>query len=75
LAISLSDTTSSKYHHGDASPAVGSPDGSIPLLQVSGVPLLEAAADRKWGHDPAYVRYKLTTPVLLLRPPPKRHAD
>ena len=42
---------------------------------MSGVPLLEAAADRKWGHDPAYVRYKLTTPVLLLRPPPKRHAD
>lgn len=43
------------------------------LLCVSGVPMLEKAADAKWGQQAAYVRYKQTTPMVLLRPP-KRHA-
>lgn len=34
------------------------------LTKVSGVPLLEASADKRWGTDPAYLKYKLATPVL-----------
>ncbi len=37
------------------------------LTRVSGVPLLEAHADRKWGGDPAYRAYKARTPVLVPR--------
>ena len=37
------------------------------LTRVSGVPLLEAHADRKWGADPAYRAYKARTPVLVPR--------
>jgi len=39
------------------------------LTRISGVPLLAARADRKWGDDPEYQTYKRGTPVLLLRPP------
>ena len=35
------------------------------LTRVSGIPLLEAQADRKWGADPAYQAYKARTPVLV----------
>jgi steroid 5-alpha reductase family enzyme len=34
------------------------------LTKVSGVPLLEASADKRWGEDADYRRYKQTTPVL-----------
>lgn len=34
------------------------------LTKVSGVPLLEASADKRWGQDPAYKAYKKSTPVL-----------
>ena len=37
------------------------------LTRVSGIPLLEAHADRKWGADPAYRAYKARTPVLVPR--------
>ncbi len=37
------------------------------LTRVSGIPLLEAQADRKWGADPAYRAYKARTPVLVPR--------
>lgn len=37
------------------------------LTRVSGIPLLEAKAERKWGDDPAYRAYKARTPVLLPR--------
>ncbi len=39
------------------------------LMKVSGVPLLEARADERWGADPDFQRYKANTPVLLPRPP------
>lgn len=39
------------------------------LMRVSGVPLLEAKADKKWGEDAAYQAYKANTPVLIPRPP------
>ncbi len=41
------------------------------LLRVSGVPMLEKAADEKWGGLPEYEAYKRRTPVLVPRPPRK----
>ena len=38
----------------------------ILLVYVSGVRMLEARADKKWGHDENYKRYKSNTPVLWL---------
>ena len=35
------------------------------LVRISGVPMLEARADRKWGGEPAYQAYKARTPVLV----------
>ncbi|RLT33213.1 MAG: DUF1295 domain-containing protein [Chloroflexi bacterium] len=37
------------------------------LTRVSGVPLLEAKADKKWGGQKAYEAYKKNTPVLIPR--------
>ncbi|MGI9201917.1 MAG: DUF1295 domain-containing protein [Woeseiaceae bacterium] len=39
------------------------------LTRVSGVPMLEDAADERWGGQDDYEHYKRTTPVLILRPP------
>ncbi len=39
------------------------------LTSISGVPLLEAKADEKWGGESGYERYKANTPVLIPRPP------
>lgn len=39
------------------------------LTRVSGIPLLEARADERWGGDAAYEAYKARTPVLVPRPP------
>lgn len=38
------------------------------LTRVSGVPMLEKKADRKWGGQEDYEEYKRTTPVLIPRP-------
>lgn len=35
------------------------------LTKVSGIPLLEAKADKRWGDDPEYQAYKSSTPVLF----------
>jgi steroid 5-alpha reductase family enzyme len=35
------------------------------LVKGSGVPLLEAKADKKWGGQPDYEAYKKNTPVLI----------
>lgn len=37
------------------------------LTRVSGIPLLEARADEKWGERADYVQYRDTTPVLIPR--------
>ncbi len=37
------------------------------LTRVSGVPLLEAKSDKKWGAQPDYEDYKKKTPVLIPR--------
>lgn len=35
------------------------------ILFLTGVPQLEASAERKWGSDPAYQHYKATTSLLI----------
>lgn len=37
------------------------------LLKVSGVPMLEAIAETRWGSDPAYQSYKASTPAVFPR--------
>lgn len=47
------------------------------LTKVSGIPLLEKRAEKKWGDDPDYHRYVERTPVLIPRlsaPRPTRQA-
>jgi steroid 5-alpha reductase family enzyme len=39
------------------------------LTRISGIPMLERRADKRWGEDPGYQHYKRTTPVLLPKPP------
>ena len=39
------------------------------LTKVSGVPLLENAADERWGGQDDYEAYKQNTPVLIMKPP------
>ena len=41
----------------------------ILLSRVSGVPLLEARSDEKWGGQEDYEAYKAATPVLFPKPP------
>lgn len=50
--------------------ALASPALVITLLVgVSGIPLLEARAEDRWGDDPDYRAYVDRTPVLVPRPP------
>jgi len=42
------------------------------LTRISGVPMLEAKSDQKWGGQPDYEAYKARTSVLMLRPPAGR---
>ena len=44
------------------------------LTRISGVPMLEARSDKRWGDDPRYRAYKAATPVLVPRPPSSRTA-
>lgn len=38
------------------------------LTRISGVPMLEDSAEKRWGNDPEYQRYVQRTPVLIPRP-------
>ncbi len=42
---------------------------SVVILFLTGLPQLEASADRKWGSDLGYQRYKRATSILVLWPP------
>lgn len=42
---------------------------TVLLLFVSGVPILEKSADKKWGDNKAYQNYKKQTSILLPLPP------
>mmetsp|Transcript_35356 Transcript_35356/g.41673 ORF Transcript_35356/g.41673 Transcript_35356/m.41673 type:complete len:305 (-) Transcript_35356:26-940(-) len=35
------------------------------LLKVSGVPMVEKAGEKKWGKDPAYMKYMAETPCII----------
>jgi len=37
------------------------------LVRISGIPLLERKANRRWGNDPAYITYRKNTPALVPR--------
>ncbi|MAS58629.1 MAG: hypothetical protein CMD42_02660 [Gammaproteobacteria bacterium] len=39
------------------------------LTKISGIPLLERKADKRWSKDPEYVKFKEITPVLFLKKP------
>ena len=39
------------------------------LLFVSGIPLLEKSADKRWGADPDYQAYKARTSIFIPLPP------
>ena len=39
------------------------------LTRVSGIPMLEARAEKRWGDDEEFRAYTRTTPVLVPRPP------
>ncbi len=39
------------------------------LTKISGIPMLEKKADKRWGGEPDYEAYKASTPVLIPRPP------
>jgi steroid 5-alpha reductase family enzyme len=41
------------------------------LIKISGIPMLEEKADKKWGGQEDYERYKMNTPVLIPRAPQK----
>ncbi len=43
----------------------------IQLTVISGVPMLEKKADKRWGDQDNYQTYKKNTPVLIPRPPSK----
>jgi steroid 5-alpha reductase family enzyme len=44
----------------------------IQLTVISGVPMLEKKADKKWGGQEEYEAYKANTPVLIPRMPSKK---
>jgi steroid 5-alpha reductase family enzyme len=39
------------------------------LTRISGIPMLEHRAEKRWGDDPEFRAYTDTTPVLVPRPP------
>ena len=39
------------------------------LTRISGVPMLEASAERRWGTDPDYLAYRARTPSIVPVPP------
>ncbi len=45
------------------------------LRYISGVPMLERKARKRWGDDPAWQRYTDTTPMLVPRPPARSGGD
>lgn len=44
----------------------------LQMTAISGTRMLEARANKAWGHDPEYQSYKQSTPLLMLWPPHKQ---
>ena len=45
------------------------------IRYVSGVPMLEAKAEKRWGDDPRWRAYRSGTPLLVPRPPRRSGGD
>jgi steroid 5-alpha reductase family enzyme len=45
---------------------------TVLLTRISGIPLLEGRADKRWGGEKEYEDYKRRTPVLIPKPPARR---
>lgn len=43
------------------------------LTRVSGITMLEAMGQKRWGDDPDYIAYVENTPALMLRKPRRSH--
>ena len=41
------------------------------LTRVSGIPMLKARAEKRWGDEEAFQTYTRNTPLLIPRPPRK----
>jgi steroid 5-alpha reductase family enzyme len=41
---------------------------AVLITKVSGIPMLEKKADKKWGGQSDYEAYKAKTPILILWP-------
>ncbi len=39
------------------------------LTRISGIPMLDSAARKRWGDNPDFQKYKETTPILILKRP------
>ena len=39
------------------------------LTKISGIPMLDSAARKRLGDDPDFLKYRESTPVLLLKRP------
>ena len=39
------------------------------LTRISGIPMLDSAARKRWGDDPDFQKYRESTPVLILKRP------
>ena len=39
------------------------------LTKISGIPILEHRAQKRWGEDPKYIEYVKNTPILVIKPP------
>jgi steroid 5-alpha reductase family enzyme len=39
------------------------------LTRISGIPMLETRAEKRWGEDEDFQAYTRNTPVLIPRPP------
>ena len=39
------------------------------LTRISGIPMLDSAARKRWGDDPDFQKYRESTPILILKRP------
>ncbi|DAZ92947.1 TPA: hypothetical protein N0F65_004039 [Lagenidium giganteum] len=67
MAVHTLPTTTMQY-----TAAVSPAFVTLLLTKVSGIPLLEKQADKKWGDNKQYQEYKARTSVLMLLPPSKK---
>lgn len=47
----------------------------ILLTRISGIPMLEQAAEQRWGRDPEFRKWRESTPILVPRRPRRGQSD